>query len=340
MGWIAGLACLAACTPAHAAVPAAELTPSPAYFPSVQVLSGAASAGSVLLRNTSEGTVTPSPATVSGGSDPGSFLIVGDECAGRALAPEETCSIDLVFTPGHAGPHGSLLNVSLDGGGDPLPAQLAASGVTPPRPAPPVNLTLPTISGTADEGDVLTCAPGTWSDPGASFDYFWSRGGEGIPDAAGSEYRIQYGDVGYAVACRAFANTAGGRTPAMSASVMPVDRLAPACSLKANDQNLPTVRAKGFQVTVTCSEPVTARFLLTVSTSDQHRYGLASVGVGRLVGEKIASTAATRLRIPLDAPDRIRLASARSVKFTASVTATDRVNLPSPKATAAAVAKR
>ncbi len=89
---------------------------------------------------------------------------------------------------------------------------------------------------------------------------------------------------------------------AVSTSVVPVDRLAPACTLKADEQNLPTVRAKGLLVTVTCSEPVTARFALTVSSSDQRRYKLADVGVGRLVGAKITSTAAIRLRFPSTPP--------------------------------------
>ena len=339
----AGLAALLAMAPPAPAAtgPAAELGPTPTYFPSVQLLSGAASAGAVTLRNTSDGDIAAQPAIVSGGTDPESFVIVGDECAGRTLEPGDTCSIALIFVPAHAGPHGSSLSVELRGeAGDPLPAQLAGSGVTPPRPAPAENLAAPSISGTPDEGDVLTCSPGTWSEPGADFDYFWARGGEGILDAAGPEYRIQYDDVGYPITCRAFASTAGGRVAAVSASVVPVDRLAPVCTIKAATQHLPTVRAKGLRVTATCSEPVTARFLLTVSTADKRHYHLATVGVGRLSGERIATTAPTTLRIPLDTSDRSRLRSARRVRITAKLTAVDRVKLPSKKVAAAAVAKR
>jgi hypothetical protein len=325
---------------AASAGPAAVFAPVPAYFPSVQLLSGAVSAGSVALRNTSDKDIVPEPATISGGLDPGAFSIVADSCAGRTLEPDEACTIDLLFAPAHAGPHGANLSVGLKGGSDPLPAQLAGSGITPPRPAPPVNLTPPTISGTPDEGDVLTCAPGTWSEPGADFDYFWSRGGEGIQDAAGAVYRIQYDDVGYQIGCRAFASTAGGRTPAVSATVVPVDRLAPTCTIKAADQKLATVIDKGFLVTVTCSEPVTARFLLTVSAADRKRYDLPTVGVGRLTGERIPSTAPLSLRIPLDRTDEPRLESAKRVKITASVTTLDRVNLPSAKVTATSTAKR
>ncbi len=128
MGWIAGLAWLAAYTPAHAAIPAAELSPSPSYFPSVQVLSGAGSAGSVTLRNSSiKGNITPSPATVSAARM--RQLLHRRRTSARAgrSSPATPARSRWCFTPAHAGPHGSLLAVKGGRGGDPLPAQLAAS---------------------------------------------------------------------------------------------------------------------------------------------------------------------------------------------------------------------
>ena len=336
---VAALATTLVVPAARAQTPAGAFTPALLYFPSVQVLNGASSDAVLELRNTSA-----SPLQVASwsmlGLDPSSFTVTSDDCTGTTVAPGGSCLFGLRFVPSHVGPLGAALAVKTDGEADPLPAQLAGVGLTPPRPDAGVNLSPPTISGTAEEGKILSCAPGTWSDPTATFDYFWSRGGLGIPDANGQSYTLQYDDVGFDVACRAQASTAGGLVAAVSASVVPVDKLAPTCTLSAAGQHLPTVLAKGFQVTATCSEPVTANFLLTVSDKDRETYGLSSVGIGRLTGESFTSAGAHKLRIPLDGSDAARLAKAKRLTITAKLTASDRVKLESKKAQASAIAKR
>ena len=67
--------------------------------------------------------------------------------------------------------------------------------------AAPVNLSAPVVTGNAVTGAVLTAAPGTWSDPSASFIYAWDRcSGDGsclpIAGANGNTYRVGVEDLG------------------------------------------------------------------------------------------------------------------------------------------------
>lgn len=59
-----------------------------------------------------------------------------------------------------------------------------------------VNLTLPTISGTAKAGRVLTATGGTWSVEGPTLAYQWLRNGVAIPGATSATYRVTSADAG------------------------------------------------------------------------------------------------------------------------------------------------
>jgi len=328
---------LGAVAPAHAAdAPTSEFVPSMLTFPSVDTVTGSGSDAVLYLRNAG-GPLKILTAAVTG-FETNAFSVVTDGCTGKTLANAETCGFNLHFVPTHLGPHGAQLSVTTDATANPIPAQLVGSGLSPPRPPEPVNIALPAISGTPDEGKTLSCSSGTWSDPTASFDYFWARGGAGIADANAQTYTIQYDDVGFEVTCRAFANSAGGRVAAVSKPVVPEDKLRPVCTLKANDQNMANVRSQGFQVTATCSEPVTAKFTLTVSKAVRRKYRLPSITIG--TDEQVfTAKGPNTLRILISSTPKKRLRKAKRLKFTASVKGTDRVRLESVRSTAAATAK-
>ncbi|HEY5477995.1 MAG TPA: hypothetical protein VIJ84_00105, partial [Gaiellaceae bacterium] len=67
---------------------------------------------------------------------------------------------------------------------------------------PPVNLTLPTISGTPAQGQILTSSTGTWSNSPYDYYYEWYRCDSSgancvsISGAYGSSYRLTSSDVG------------------------------------------------------------------------------------------------------------------------------------------------
>ena len=81
----------------------------------------------------------------------------------------------------------------------------------------PVNLTSPSLSGTATKGQTLSCDPGTWDPASPGIAYEWLRDGAPIASAAGATYDLVQEDVGTAVSCRVTATGDGGSSTESSA---------------------------------------------------------------------------------------------------------------------------
>jgi len=88
---------------------------------------------------------------------------------------------------------------------------------------PPVNTSLPRISGPPIPGARLTCLPGTWTGAG-SFAYQWLR--DGVARAPGVTYRPAAADVGHTLSCEVRTSNADGSADAISPTVRIV-RIAP-----------------------------------------------------------------------------------------------------------------
>lgn len=93
--------------------------------------------------------------------------------------------------------------------------------------AAPVNSGLPTISGKARDGQLLTASPGTWSGS-PSYTYQWQRcdsnGGAcgSIGGANSRQYTVTTSDVGHRLRVEVTATNAGGSSKAASAPTDPV----------------------------------------------------------------------------------------------------------------------
>ncbi len=94
----------------------------------------------------------------------------------------------------------------------------------PPPPAAPANSALPTISGTVEEGQLLSATTGTWSANPTSYTYQWetcNTAGEAcanIGAATNSTYKPTAGDVGHTLRVAVTATNAGGSTKSSSAA--------------------------------------------------------------------------------------------------------------------------
>ncbi len=102
-------------------------------------------------------------------------------------------------------------------------------GPVVPQP-PPVVVTLPSVSGDAIVGSILTADPGTWSDPTATFSYAWLRchGNESdsctpIEGADGTTYILTSDDLDFLMRVEVTAANAGGTATAESTPTAPVE---------------------------------------------------------------------------------------------------------------------
>ncbi|HEX8742294.1 MAG TPA: hypothetical protein VF712_04090 [Thermoleophilaceae bacterium] len=118
-----------------------------------------------------------------------------------------------------------------NGGG----SAVASSGQTAAVAAgPPVNSSLPVVSGTARDGQVLTASDGGWSGtPTIAYTRRWRRCEAGgtdcanIPDATGASYELTPADVGHTIRVRVTAANAGGERSAESEPTASVAAIAP-----------------------------------------------------------------------------------------------------------------
>jgi len=125
-----------------------------------------------------------------------------------------------------AGDVGSTLRVAVVASnaiGTSAPATSAQTGVVSAAAQPPTNTSPPMISGTAEEGLVLTASPGNWSNSPTSYAYRWRRcntqGIEcvAISGARLSTYLLRPADVGFTLRVKVIANNAAGHSFAISA---------------------------------------------------------------------------------------------------------------------------
>ncbi len=106
-----------------------------------------------------------------------------------------------------------------------LLATLAAINLVPDRAlaagaggGPPANTSPPTISGTPQTGQTLTCSPGIWTDS-PTFAYQWNRDGVAVTGATATTYAVVDADVGKQLTCSVTGTNVDGSNTATSAAV-------------------------------------------------------------------------------------------------------------------------
>ena len=93
---------------------------------------------------------------------------------------------------------------------------------------PPVNTVAPAITGTAQEGETVTCSTGTWTGtPTITYAYQWKRNGSNIGSATNSTYVLVTADVSQSITCQVTATNGSGSASATSNTITPIAALDP-----------------------------------------------------------------------------------------------------------------
>ena len=91
-----------------------------------------------------------------------------------------------------------------------------------PLPGVPIEESPPVISGTAMQGQTVTCSPGGWLGA-TSYRYSWQRDALNISGATSASYTLTSTDVSQAITCAVVASNAlGPSVPAISLPILPV----------------------------------------------------------------------------------------------------------------------
>ncbi|HUH80849.1 MAG TPA: hypothetical protein VLZ06_05935, partial [Solirubrobacteraceae bacterium] len=177
------------------------------------------------IGGTAEEGQTLTATTGSWSGSPTSFAYEWERCegsAGSCTAITGAHSATYVLTPADVS-HTVRVVVTAEGAGGSASATSGRTAVVGARPTPegpPVNTTLPAISGAAVVGGSLAVTQGDWSESPTSFAYQWERcvgtSCKAIAGAASSAYRPVAADVGETLRALVTATNASGSTGATS----------------------------------------------------------------------------------------------------------------------------
>jgi hypothetical protein len=169
-----------------------------------------------------EGEVLTATAGSWSGS-PTSFAYSWERCdsgGGSCAAVPGATATTYALTAADVGSRLRVVVTASNSGGSTSAASAPTTVVVPI--APPANTALPTISGTAREGQSLTATTGSWSSSPTGYAFQWERC-EGtsctpIPDATGPNHLLGAPDTGYGIRVLVTASNAAGSTTASSAT--------------------------------------------------------------------------------------------------------------------------
>ena len=171
--------------------------------------------------------------TLSAITGTGTYTFTLTDSAGSKVALGGTNGVNLQTGATSATAGSFSITVHADGGTPPYDQTFLITAVLL------FNTVLPVISGTVQQGSVLSTTNGTWSGaPTISYSYQWQRNAVNIAGAGAATYTLAAADVGTTITVAVTATNAGGAAsitslgvgPVVSAPVAPVNTSPPTIS--------------------------------------------------------------------------------------------------------------
>jgi hypothetical protein len=152
--------------------------------------------------------------------------------------------------------------LAANGGGGAMAITRPVVAAPVPFPPPPAVRAAPSVSGTAQAGESLTCSAGTWSGRPTGFAFQWLRNGEPVNGETGETYALGAADEGAVVQCRVRAVSPAGASIAGSPGVVVATAPSSAPPSPTTPPSIPT-----SPITVTDTLPAGVRTTLPGSGS-------------------------------------------------------------------------
>ena len=192
---------------------------TPPVNQTIPVISGTTTVGQQLSTSTGSWTGSPAP----------TFSYQWKRCdtQGGNCVPVGSNSPNYTLVAGDAGST-ILVTVTANNTAGTATADAAFVGPVGTATSPPVNQTIPVISGTTTVGQQLSTSTGSWTgQPAPTFSYQWKRcdtqGGNCVPVGSNSpNYTLVAGDAGSTILVTVTANNTAGTATADAAFVGPV----------------------------------------------------------------------------------------------------------------------
>jgi hypothetical protein len=200
--------------------PTATVTAVPPGNSALPTITGNAQQGQILTLNT--GTWTNSPATTTD---------QWEACVGATCTPI-TAGTSYTLTAADVGHTIDVVETATNSGGSVAVKSAATAAVTA---LPPVNTVAPTITGTAQEGQILTVHQGTWTNSPTTITDQWEdcigTACTPITGQTGATYTVTANDVGHTIEVLETATNTGGM--AQASSLPTVQIVAPPTEISA-----------------------------------------------------------------------------------------------------------
>ncbi len=211
---------------------AADTTTSVTCLPATIVLGTPSTCTATVTDTSTSGKTTPTGAVDFSADGSSPTFTSGGSCSVSATGTAGQAACAVAYTPGAFDAGARTVTGAYTGDA----AHASSRGTAPVTviSGPPSNVTLPTISGTAQQGAVLTEAHGSWTNGPTGYGYQWQAcnavggGCSAIVGATGQTYSPTAGDVGHTLRVAETASNAGGASaPATSVQTLVVVPPAP-----------------------------------------------------------------------------------------------------------------